>query len=98
MLSERSISIYPDWMSIGAIVAPLILGWPIGRLIGGWVWILSPIICLAGLATGAAASYGISCRVADRAGQPWAYLSFFASLASWLTGLYLVFCAVPLGD
>ena len=93
---EPRISFFLDWPSIVAIAAPAILGWPTGWLVGDWVWILSPIICIAGIATGAAASYGVSCRVADRAGQPWAYLSFFASLASWLMGLYLMFYAVPL--
>ena len=41
----------------------------------------------------AAVSYWVSCRVADRWGQPWAYLSFFAALAGWLGGgwLFLAF-------
>jgi hypothetical protein len=88
--------IYPDWPSLSAIAAPAILGGPVGWACGEWVWGASPIIAVAGLAMAAAASYGVSCRVADRSGQPWAYLSFFASLSSWLFGLYALFSAAPL--
>jgi hypothetical protein len=51
--------------------------------------VFAVVFLLASPLVGGGASYWLSCRVMDRWGQPWAFMSFFASLASWVLGVWM---------
>ncbi len=91
-MSSR-IRVFVDWPTLAGLGAPVAAGILLGFLpqatdfsaaLGIFVGIFLFVLPL-----GVAASYWLSCRVKDWHGQPWAYISFFVSLASWLCGIGL---------
>src|SRR5690242_11872134 len=98
MFGQRRIRLYLDWPCLIGIVAPIPAGIVLGLVSGSVQWdeglgVLVALLLVV-LPLTVAASYWMSCRVADRSGQPWAYISFFAALAGWWSGVVLFFnCA-----
>jgi hypothetical protein len=85
--------VYADWPALLGFAAPVGVGALVGFLsrsadAEAWLGIfIAMFLCV--LPLGAAASYWLSCRVMDRSGQPWAFISFFVSLACWFAGIGL---------
>ena len=52
------------------------------------VWLIFAVLFV--LPLGAFVSWKYSCYVADTHAQPWGVISFFASMGSWMAGVYLV--------
>jgi hypothetical protein len=95
MSERRRLRVYPDWPCLIGLVAPIPAGVGLGLMSDRIRWddglgVLIGLLMFV-LPLSVAASYWMSCRVADRSGQPWALMSFFVALAGWWSGIVMFF-------
>jgi len=95
MIQPRQSRVEIDWPFLIGFGAPVPAGIGFGLMSSAVEWDdgLAVFIALFLLVIPAsiAISYWLSCRVADRSGQPWAFISFWIALADWWLGIAMYF-------